>query len=137
MSMRIYTVHVRRHGLDPDRDIVLVREGFAWMAFLLNAAWALWHRLWWLAAILIVIGAGIGGLEGASLLPPNAGAILSLAVATFAGLFGNDLRRRSLADRGFVAAAVVSGSDTEAALRRFLDEDPVFASDLIGSGSQA
>ncbi|MBI2584926.1 MAG: DUF2628 domain-containing protein, partial [Rhodospirillales bacterium] len=34
--MRLYSVHLRRHGLDPDRDLVLVKEGFSWPAFLLS-----------------------------------------------------------------------------------------------------
>ena len=34
--MRLYSVHLRRHGLDPDRDIVLVKEGFSWPAFFIT-----------------------------------------------------------------------------------------------------
>lgn len=131
--MRIYTVHLRRHGLDPERDVVLVREGFSWAAFVLNALWAFWHRLWWMAALLTAVVVVIGGLDRSGLLDAPVASILSLAVAVLAGLFGNDVRRRALAEQGFVAAAVVSGDDADAALRRFLDQDPVFASDLAGS----
>ena len=44
--MNVYTVHLRRHGLDPDRDLLVVKEGFSWPAFFLSFLWALWHRLW-------------------------------------------------------------------------------------------
>ncbi|MBI4365233.1 MAG: DUF2628 domain-containing protein, partial [Deltaproteobacteria bacterium] len=50
--MRLYSVHLRRHGLDPDRDLVLVKEGFSWPAFLLSFLWALWQRLWLAAAVI-------------------------------------------------------------------------------------
>ena len=58
--MRVYTVHLRRHGLMPERDLVLVREGFSWWAFLFTSLWALWHRMWWeaLGLFAIVLGAG-------------------------------------------------------------------------------
>ena len=52
--MRLYSVHLRRHGLDPDRDSVLGKEGFSWPALLFSFLWALRHRLW-LAAVAIFL----------------------------------------------------------------------------------
>ena len=51
--MNTYTVHLRRHGLDPERDVVLVKEGFSWPAFFLSFLWALWHQLWLAAALIL------------------------------------------------------------------------------------
>jgi hypothetical protein len=55
--MRIYTVHMKRTGQgkknDPDQGLVLIKEGFSWPAFFLSGLWALWHRMWFWAAIII------------------------------------------------------------------------------------
>ena len=55
--MRFYTVHILPGDPDPGDSIVLVEEGFCWPAFLLSPLWALWHRLWLVAAILLGAGA--------------------------------------------------------------------------------
>ena len=50
---KVYTAHVRGRG-GVDADIVFVKDGFSWPAFFFTAVWALWHRLWLFA--LIVLG---------------------------------------------------------------------------------
>ena len=51
--MRVYTVHFRPGSLTPDRDTTLVKEGICWPAFLFTFFWALWHRLWLVAALIV------------------------------------------------------------------------------------
>ena len=127
--MRVYTVHLRHLGLDPDRDIVLVKEGFSWPAFVLTFLWALWHRLWWAAAALFAAGV-IGGLLDATApdigIDAYWGGIGTVLVSVMAGLFGNDALRWGLARRGFETRAVVAARDRDAALHRFLERDPDF-----------
>ena len=60
--MKVYTVHLRRHGLDLERDIVLVCEGFSWPAFILSLVWALWNRMWWVALGLAVLSVATNGI---------------------------------------------------------------------------
>ena len=43
--MRVYSVHIRRHGLDYDRDIAVVKEGFSWPALCFGALWALYMHV--------------------------------------------------------------------------------------------
>ena len=57
--MKIYSVHDRPGSLAPDRDVVLVKEGFCWPAFFLTALWALWHRLWRAFVAMAFLGAGL------------------------------------------------------------------------------
>jgi len=128
--MRLYSVHLRRHGLDPDRDLVLVKEGFSWPAFLLSFLWALAHRLWLAAAIIaaahVVLGAAVV-LLGAN---PASEIALSLGLALIVGFVANDLRRRKLAKQGFAFAGVVVADNASSALRRYLDGEPALAQDL-------
>ncbi len=129
--MRLYSVHLRRHGLDPDRDIVLVKEGFSWPAFIFSFLWALRHRLW-LAALAIFLA--VTTLNGAIywLRPDGLSQVaLSLGLGVIIGYLGNDLRRRKLTHQGFAFAGAVSGDDPDQALRRYLDGDPALATDLM------
>lgn len=128
--MQLFSVHLRRHGLDPDRDLVLVKEGFSWPAFFVPLLFALWHRLWLMAA---VVGAALLAFAGLDLLlapDPLSAAAVSVGFSVVAGLLANDLLRRELDRRGFALENVVSGKDGDEALRRFLDNSPAFAADM-------
>jgi hypothetical protein len=112
--MRIYTTHTM-----PNRAPVLVREGFAWGAFVLGPLWLLAHRAW---------GPGVLGLCAWLLIPafaaPAAGVPAMVALHWAFGLFGQDLRRWSLAQAGYTLVHVVAAADQDAALARLLDRRP-------------
>ncbi len=123
--VRFYTVHTRR-GPWSDSDLagqetVFVKDGFAWGAFVFTLIWALWHRLW-LAALVILVGSlAVGVVSDGLNMPPGFDAAIGLAWAALIGFEGNDWRRRALERRGFVEVAVVSGISLADAERRFFD----------------
>lgn len=131
--MRVFTVHLRRHGLDPDKDVRLVKEGFNWPAFLFSFLWALWHRMWWTALGLFVIITGAGFAVEVLLPDPVAGTAVMLALYAAVGFVANDLMRRHLAARGFAESGPICGDDRDDALYRFLDADPALARDLAAA----
>ena len=119
--MKIYTVHRRHGGGDPDRNLVLVKEGFCWPAFLFGGFWALWHRMWLIGFAWIGIEVWLEVLPVLLPIDPTAHAIamtgLHVAIATLA----NDIRRWNLTHRRFDEAAVVTGADLAAAETRYLE----------------
>lgn len=120
--MRFYSVHLRDHGRDPARDLMLVKEGFSWPACLFGALWALVTRMWWPAIALFAI-VGLSGWGMAQLgLGENVEGLVSVALAIAIGFVGNDIRRWQLDRRGFSEVAIVSGKNRDEALRRFLDD---------------
>lgn len=120
MGLRLYTVHLPS-SLSEDPTPVLIKEGFAWGAFILGVIWTLWHRLWIEAAALLALFLALGVIgDFVDLSEPVESAIM-LAVTMLIGFGGNDWRRESLRRRGYHEAGVVSGPDAESALRRFLD----------------
>ncbi len=125
--MKLYTVHLRRHGLDPVKDMILVGEGFCWPAFFLGGLWALWHRLW-LPALVVIgleIGLGVGMvLVGADDLSV---AVAGLGLRLLVGYAGNDVRRWALHRWYFVPMGVVAAPDLELAEHRFLAAMPQIA----------
>ena len=123
--MRIWTVHLPRGAAAAarvSRTPVLVREGFAWGAFLFALPWLLLHRLWLEA--LAYVGAV---LLLAAFLPQPAALPVALALHFLLGAHAQDLRRAALARRGRPAAHVVAAADEDAALARLLDARPDLA----------
>ena len=126
--MRVWTVHTPRGPDAPAREggappaarpPVLVREGFAWLAFLLGLPWLLANRLWIEAAAYLGIV-----LLLATLLPEAARGPALLGLQFLLGAEARDLRRGALARRGFDQTGVVAAPDAEAALARLLEARP-------------
>src|SRR5947209_27094 len=123
--MSIYTVHeppLKRAETAPDPErFVLVRDGFAFWAFLLAPLWMLRHRLWLvlLGYVLLVaaLQLGLRALGFSSFVMGVVGILVGLLI----GLEAATLRRFTLARRGWHNVAIVSGEDLEAAERRFFD----------------
>ncbi len=129
--MRVYTVHMRRPTLDPDRDIRLVKDGFSWPAFFFSFVWALWCRLWLVAVLVIAVDVVLGALLAALGGNPLAEMALFIGSAAIFGVLGNDLKRWTLFRRGFLEVGVVTGTNVDAAERRFWDQRPHLAADLV------
>lgn len=122
--MRIYTVHLRREGLDPDRDIVLVKEGFNWPALLFSLLWALWHGLWLVALGLVLAEVILGTTMRFLGAGPWIETAIFTGVAMIFAFIANDLRRWTLRRRGFVQAGVIAGRNRDAAEVRLFDRNP-------------
>jgi hypothetical protein len=109
--MKIFTTHQRL--AEPP---VLVREGFSWAAFFFGFLYLAAHRAWIQAALnlatllLVLVLCRHFGI-GAPL----------LGLAIMQGLFGRDLVRWSLAQRGFAEGPVVAASDRDQALFRLIE----------------
>jgi hypothetical protein len=124
--MAVYTVHepLRQNGDVLARDgaqVVFVRDGFSWAAFLFGPFWILGHRLWWAFAIYAVVVVVLGVLAD---LAGGSGwlmVLLAFLLACLMGLEGASLRRWALERRGCTVRAVVVGEDLDAAERRYFD----------------
>ena len=115
---RVYTAHVRGRG-GADSDIVFVKDGFSWPAFLFTGIWALWHRLWFFALVVFASGTAIG-LESELLeLDPLTDAAVALAWSVLVGYEANDAHRRALARRDYDVEDIVLGQSLSQAEHRF------------------
>jgi hypothetical protein len=115
---RVYTVHVRGRG-GADRDIVFVKDGFSWPAFFFTVLWALWHRLWFFALIVLASGVAVGMVSELLVLDPLTDAALGLAWAVLVGYEANDARRRALAGLDYDVEDIVLGQTLTQAEHRF------------------
>lgn len=129
--MRIYTVHVRTPASRLDRDIQLVKEGFSWPAFFFTVIWALWSRLWLVAAIFLAVEVLWMVASSWLGLHPVLNAVISVGMAAAIGFVANDLKRSTLFRRGYAEVGVVAGNDRDAALQRFFDQHGQLAQGLV------
>ncbi|HET6306161.1 MAG TPA: DUF2628 domain-containing protein [Rhodopila sp.] len=118
--MRIYTALLKDNA-----EPALVREGFSWGALILGPFWLAAHRAWIAAALSLAAYALI-----AALAPTPANAILALGLAAIIGLTGNDLRRWSLENRGYLLVHVLRAGNRDDAFTRLLTHRPDLARHL-------
>jgi hypothetical protein len=119
--LKLYTVHQRTWSNAPDRDAVFVREGFSWGAFLFSFAWALRHRMWFVALALFALVLGVVALGKALVVDEGLVEALALALGIWIGFEGNDWRRAALRRRGYADAGVVAAPSPELAEHRFFE----------------
>jgi hypothetical protein len=121
--MSIYTVHepplrATETIADPER-FSFVRDGFSIWAFLFAALWMLWHRMWLVLLIYLVVAVGVeSALRYAGFSGPVLG-VVAFAISLLVGIESGTLRRIALVRRGWKNVGVVSGNDLEEAERRF------------------
>jgi len=121
-SLKLFTVHIKPDEKTNENDMVFVREGFSWPAFILTILWTLYHRLWFLSCVIVLVNVGL--VYGVDLVGLDAAAlsIFQFAFQLWVGYVANDYLREGLTQQGYVTAAVVSGENQSLAERRFLDQ---------------
>jgi hypothetical protein len=115
--MRIYTVHVSR---DLVSNIVSIKEGFNWAAFMFALPWAAFNHLWLMVLGIVLTSVflawflfALGGDVGVQI-------IAFLGLAKIIGWTANDFKRHNLAGRGFKEVAILLADGKEAAIARYV-----------------
>jgi hypothetical protein len=124
--MAVYTVHeppLRSGAVAPDPDrFVFVRDGFYVWAFLLTPLWLIWNRLWLVLLLYLVATFGIAEVMHLAGVQPLGRSLVMLLISFLVGLEAGTLRRFTLTRRGFRNVGLVSGTNMEAAERRFFSD---------------
>jgi hypothetical protein len=111
--MALFTVFEHPSG-DPNRTI-FVKEGFSFAALIFTVLWALWHRMWVVAAILFVLLTVLNLSAGQWGLDPKLAGLLETAVGIIFGFEARRLWAMSLERAGYRNMGIVEGSNREAA----------------------
>jgi hypothetical protein len=107
-------------------DFVLIRDTFSWGAVLFAPLWALWHRMWLVAGLFVVINVALSFIAYGQDL-----GVLSMGFGLLVGFVASDIRCWHLEQKGWTLDAIVTGADRDAAERRFLDARPELTSALL------
>jgi hypothetical protein len=122
--MRVFTIHLSQSALSPDRDAILIKEGFCWPAFFFGPFWALWHRMWFVCLGVFAVIILMAVAEAILRVDPMTYSAVSVGVAALIGFNGNDWRRTALSARGWQMSGLSAAADRDAAFRRFVDLHP-------------
>jgi hypothetical protein len=123
--MSVYTVHEPPQRMADDsvnaERFAFVRDGFSFWAFLLGPLWMLWHRMWIMLLVYVVLAGGLESVARGAGASSFAVSLIGLLISLLIGLEAGSLRRFTLDRRGWNNVGVVSGDDVEDAERRFFD----------------
>lgn len=93
-------------------------------AFIFTVFWAIYHRMWRFALLLLLLNAGVAGaLYAADVLFPPTTNICQIGLQLWVGFVANDFMRTHLQRQGFITYALVSGENELRAEQRFFDQN--------------
>lgn len=115
--MKIFTVHIKPG--DSGAGAVFVPEGFSIWAFLFQPFWALYHRLWLVAVLMVLVALGLEVLAVRMQLSETQAWLLQFLLAVLIGAEARDFWRWTLTRRGYETRAALAGDDEEEAEIRY------------------
>jgi hypothetical protein len=123
--MSVFTVHepplrAAESAADPER-FAFVRDGFYFWAFALTPLWMIWHRMWLVLLIYLIVIVGADGAMHYAGIGSGGDVAAGLLLSLLIGFEASTLRRFTLARRGCRYVGVVAGDGVEAAEGRFFD----------------
>jgi hypothetical protein len=122
--MTIYAV-LEPPDAEPER-VAFVPEGFSWGALLFTVLWALWHRMWMVAALLFALTSVLTVATNLEVLGANFAALLHLGISVIFAFEARNLKVKSLERAGFRRAGLIEAGSSEAAeLSYFAGRAPV------------
>lgn len=132
--MPVWTVHappMQGTSAASHEDVIIIREGFSWTAFLVPLVWALRYRLWLVFCLVLAVEIVI------SLLAARFGAAvgwpLMLGLMLWFGLEARNLRRAKLDHADWDFVGIVDARNARHAERRYFEK--AFRSNPAASGS--
>ncbi|MEI7598605.1 MAG: DUF2628 domain-containing protein [Aestuariivirga sp.] len=111
--MKLFTVLESPDG--KAERVAFVPEGFSWSALILNGLWALWHRMWVVAALLFALSSALTVATNLELLGSGLAALLNFGIALVFGFEARSLQVKSLERVGFRRTGLIQASNSEAA----------------------
>ena len=115
-------------GAKPER-IAFVGEGFAWGALAFTFLWALWQRMWVVAAMLFAASSALTVATSLDLLGPGLAALLQAGIALLFAFEARALQVISLERAGYRRLGYIQASNSEAAeLAYFASREPRMSS---------
>ena len=111
--MALFTV-LEPPDADPDK-VAFIPEGFSWGALVFTFFWALFHRLWLVAALVFAAFTLLNVAVQQEMLEPVISSLLQIGVAVILGFEGRGLQVMALERSGYRRAGLIQATEPEAA----------------------
>lgn len=119
--LKLYTVHTQlARDASSDRPL-FVREGFSLPAFALTVFWALYHRCWRFAAIIMLAEIAIYASVYAGFANQASFTLAQFFLQVLIGYHAHDFLRARLARAGYALQDIASGESMLRAEQRYFD----------------
>ena len=128
--MTTYSIYAKPND-ETAAEAIFLPDSFSWGAFVFTWVWALWNRMWIVAALVLSV------MFIASALPAVPQFLLTLGVNILMGLHGNDLLGWSLTRRGYSEIGLSNGGSMEEAELRFYADGVECSIAAIANASQS
>ena len=120
--LRSYVVMLNPSATEPMEELEFVREGFSFFAFLFTIFWALYHRCWHFAGVILLLNLLLVLLlQYSGFLTDDAVGVIQFGIQLWVGFEANNYLQNALRRRGYITYGVVSGENQTRAYQRFLD----------------
>ena len=117
--MKIYIVHMSTKRNELKQIPIILRDGFSFPAFVFTAVWAVWHKLWTLAVVIILIWIGGGSFLHYFGADEFVYFFVFSGFALMLGYLANDFLSKALCRQGFQPVGLVAAKNLELAFRRW------------------
>ncbi len=121
--MNLYTVHYRQEAENSltgmAEDVVLVKDGFNWLALFVPTVWFLAKKMWFVFSIYLLIQAAIMAVVFWADMPSEVLTIMKITGNIILGFEGNNIHRWSLNRQRYRERLTIAARDMIAAEHRF------------------
>lgn len=111
--MKVFTVLESPDG--KTERVAFVPEGFAWSALVLTFLWAMWHRMWVVAALLFALSSALTVATNLGVLGSGFAALLQFGIALVFAFEARALQVASLERAGYRRSGLIQAGSSEAA----------------------
>ena len=120
--MKFFAIYMKTDANAPLETVTCISSRFSFMAGIFQGFWALYHRIWWLAALLISIEILLGYARSEQIIATNALAIINMALFAIVGFSASDWQEANLKHKSYTFMDVVIARNDMEAKARFLDQ---------------
>lgn len=134
--MKLYNVLTLNNKEGKTEDILFLKEGFSWLAFIFSIFWFLYHKMWKESFALFIIGGAFVFFEESQILTGDSKFIIEILLDFIIALNANHWFCESLVKKGYKFEGVVFAKNPAQARLRYVqnldvDAKPSEFSDAI------
>lgn len=118
--MKIYNIYLKKDSDNPVESVKVLREGgFHIWAGILHVIWALFHRMWFLAAILFIMMATMAYIGTLNVLAYEGVIFMRIGFFAWVGFTANDWLAKNMEKKGYILTDVVSAETVFEAQKKY------------------